>query len=73
MARILSDEIAHVSFGLNWLKRMKDATESDWEAWERTLGTTLLEPKRGKGFYLHPQNRIEAGLSNEWIQQLEKA
>ncbi len=73
MARILSDEIAHVSFGLNWLKRMKDSTESDWEAWERTLATTLLEPKRGKGFYLHPQNRIEAGLSNEWIQQLEKA
>ena len=37
MQRILEDEISHVSFGLNWLKKLKKNEESEWDVWEQNL------------------------------------
>lgn len=69
MKRILKDEIAHVSFGWRWLQKFKKK-ESDWEAWKEAL-TPLLTPKRARGFILHPEHRKKAGVSDEWIANLQ--
>lgn len=70
MQTILTDEINHVKFGWKWLKEFKDKETSEWEAWESTLNTTLVTPKRAKGFYVHSQPRLDAGLPVEWIKRL---
>lgn len=72
MAIILQDEIAHVRFGMQWLKKLKPEDLSDWEAWTTTLQATLLTPKRAKGFYMHEEPRRKAGISEEWIRKLNE-
>ncbi len=72
MQRILEDEISHVSFGLNWLKKLKKSEESEWDVWEQNL-PPLMTPARAKGFVLHEDPRRRAGVSEEWIQKLKKA
>lgn len=71
MATILKDEINHVSFGWNWLKKLKDKDASEWDAWEKTLSSTILTPKRAKGFVLHEEPRKQAGIPQEWIDKLK--
>jgi uncharacterized ferritin-like protein (DUF455 family) len=71
MQQILEDEINHVSFGMNWLKKFKDSATSEWEAWEQSL-PAFLTPKRAKGFLLHEEPRRRAGISEEWIQNLKR-
>ncbi|NGX39257.1 MAG: hypothetical protein KR126chlam1_00580 [Chlamydiae bacterium] len=66
MERILKDEIAHVGFGWNWLKKLKDPSLSEWEAWETAL-PKILSPKRAQGHQFHEENRKKAGVSDEWI------
>lgn len=72
MATILKDEIVHVNFGWKWLQRFKQSNASEWDAWERTLASTLLAPKRAKGFYIHQEPRIQAGIPMEWIDKLRE-
>lgn len=71
MAQILKDEIGHVGFGWNWLKRLKNTHQTEWEAWETVLATTLLTPKRAKGFYVHDKPRQQAGIPPDWIAKLK--
>ncbi len=71
MATILKDEISHVKFGWRWLNQFKPGVESEWSAWEKTLATTLLTPKRAKGFHVHEDPRKQAGISEEWIAKLK--
>lgn len=70
MGTILKDEIAHVGFGYNWLKKWKLKEESDWEAWLKAL-PNILNPKRAKGFVFHEEPRRKAGLSGDWIQKFK--
>lgn len=70
MAQILKDEISHVSFGWRWLKRMKEDDLTEWEAWKAALSPFLI-PKRARGFILHKEHRLKAGVSKEWIEKLE--
>lgn len=70
MATILRDEISHVRFGWQWLKKFKKEDENEWDAWTNTLNNTLLTPKRAKGFLLHEEHRIQAGISQEWIDNI---
>ncbi|MBS0604579.1 MAG: DUF455 family protein [Verrucomicrobia bacterium] len=72
MQRILEDEISHVSFGINWLKKLKKPEESEWDVWEKSL-PPLMTPSRAKGFVLHEEPRRKAGVPEEWIQKLKKA
>ncbi len=65
MQIILQDEIQHVSFGYNWLKKMK-GNLTDWEAWEQSL-PPLMTPKRARGFIFNAADRIAAGLPQHWI------
>lgn len=71
MARILKDEIAHVSFGWGWLKRMKSHGVSEWHAWQEAL-SPLLNPKRARGFVLNEDHREKAGVSKAWIKNLKE-
>lgn len=70
MAAILKDEISHVKFGWRWLKQFKENGESEWDAWEKTLATTFLTPKRAKGFVIHEEHRMQAGIPEDWIAKL---
>ncbi len=72
METILREEIGHVRFGWQWLKRFKIDQETEWERWEKTLETTLLTPKRAKGFCVHEEGRKQAGIPLEWISKLEQ-
>jgi uncharacterized ferritin-like protein (DUF455 family) len=72
MATILRDEIVHVNFGWKWLQRFKQTDESEWNVWKNTLATTLLTPKRAKGFYVNQEPRIEAGIPLEWVNKLKE-
>lgn len=69
MAKIVSDEIRHVSFGYRWLNQFKGEKPS-WESWLASL-TPNLEPKRAKGFVLMEENRRKAGIPDHWIQLLK--
>lgn len=71
MRQIYEDEIKHVSFGMNWLRKMKESEESEWDVWEKSL-PPLMTPKRAKGFVLHEEGRRLAGVPDDWIQKLKK-
>ena len=70
MARILKDEIAHVSFGWRWLQKFKKKELTDWDAWKEAQ-SPLLTPKRARGFLIHEEHRRKAGISEEWIENLK--
>ncbi|MCB1107351.1 MAG: DUF455 family protein [Chlamydiia bacterium] len=70
MARILKDEIAHVSFGWRWLQKFKKKELSDWDTWKEGQ-SPLLTPKRARGFIIHEEHRKKAGVSSEWIENLK--
>lgn len=67
MATILKDEISHVRFGWQWLKKLKEPHATSWNAWQEVLKSTLLTPKRAKGFVVHDAPREQAGIPEDWI------
>lgn len=69
LEKIYRDEIAHVAYGLKWFRRWKNPSESDWEAFCRTLKFPL-SPQRAKGFMLNVEGRREAGLDAQFIDEL---
>lgn len=71
MERILKDEIAHVSFGWNWLKKLKDPSLAQWDAWIQALPPNL-PPARAKGPVFQEENRLKAGVSEEWLLEFKK-
>jgi uncharacterized ferritin-like protein (DUF455 family) len=71
MERILKDEIAHVSFGWNWLKKLKDPGIPEWDAWIKALPPNL-PPTRAKGPVFKEENRLRAGVSEDWLQEYRK-
>lgn len=72
MAQIERDEIHHVAFGWRWLQKLKNPDTSSWDAWSSHL-TPHLAPKRARGFVLHEENRLKAGIEQDWIERLKKA
>jgi uncharacterized ferritin-like protein (DUF455 family) len=72
MATILKDEISHVNFGLQWLRKFKPSNESDWDTWNYSK-SDLMTPKRAKGFIVHEENRRLAGVPQDWIEMLKKS
>jgi uncharacterized ferritin-like protein (DUF455 family) len=70
LERIYRDEIGHVAYGLKWFRRWKQPTESDWEAFCRTLKFPL-SPQRAKGFTVNVAGRRAAGLDPAFIAELE--
>jgi uncharacterized ferritin-like protein (DUF455 family) len=72
MQQILDDEIKHVSFGMQWLKKMKDPLESEWDCWRKN-SNHLLTVKRARGFSVHEEPRRKAGIPEEWISMIRNS
>ncbi len=72
MQQILEDEIKHVSFGMHWLKKIKDPLKSEWDSWRENT-TEFLPLKRARGFRVFEQNRQKAGIPEDWIAAMKKS
>lgn len=71
MQRILEDEISHVAFGWNWLRKMKTGPLSEWDTWCENI-PPIMTPKRATGFVIHEAHRRRAGIPDDWIENLKK-
>jgi uncharacterized ferritin-like protein (DUF455 family) len=72
MRRIFEDEVAHVRFGLTWLRRLKDPAASDWEAFAEHLAWPL-RPSKARGPEFRAAGRVAAGFDPDFIARLERA
>lgn len=70
MRAVHRDEIQHVAFGITWLRRLKPANQSDWEAYESLLKWPL-RPGKSRGQSFHREPRLAAGMTSEFIDRLE--
>ncbi|NKB66246.1 MAG: DUF455 family protein [Candidatus Latescibacteria bacterium] len=68
--RIYRDEIGHVKHGLVWFNRWRDPELSEWEAYKRVLRDPL-SPSRARGIGFNQEGRRRAGLSAEFIGELQ--
>lgn len=69
MRTIHRDEIGHVAFGIHWLRRLKPAEQSDWEAFVEHLHWPL-RPSKAKGTIFQREARLAAGMSPEFVDRL---
>ncbi|MDP1796481.1 MAG: DUF455 family protein [Planctomycetaceae bacterium] len=70
MRQIHHDEIEHVAFGYQWLVRLKPAELSDWDAYVQHLHWPL-RPAKSIGDQFQLDARLAAGLSPEFVEQLQ--
>ena len=70
MKAIHKDEIHHVAFGLKWLRILKPANQSDWDAYQDHLHWPL-RPDKSVGDVFHREPRIAAGMTAEFIDRLQ--
>ncbi|NGX45413.1 MAG: hypothetical protein K940chlam2_00565 [Chlamydiae bacterium] len=69
MKRILQDEIAHVSFGMHWLNKLKSPSLSSLESWQNAL-PDHISPRRARGKIFQKDARLAAGVPKEWVDHL---
>ena len=69
---IHQDEIQHVAFGLEWLRRLKPPEQSDWDAFQSHLKWPLRAEK-ARGELFQREARRAAGMSDDFIDQLAGA
>ncbi len=72
MRTIHNDEIEHVRFGLEWLRKLKPESLSDWEAFEQHLHWPL-RPEKARGEDFQRQARKDAGMTDDFIDRIEAA
>ncbi len=72
MRVIHRDEIGHVAFGIDWLRKLKPADQDEWEAFESHLHWPL-QPSKARGQVFQHEARLAAGLSQEFIERLADA
>lgn len=72
LRRIHEDEIEHVRFGLEWLRKLKPEALSDWEAFAAHLQWPM-RPEKARGDRFHRAPREEAGMDSEFLDRLEHA
>jgi uncharacterized ferritin-like protein (DUF455 family) len=70
LEQVYRDEISHVRHGLVWFDRWRDPNLSQWEGYCDVLAEPL-SPGRAKGIGFNRQGRRRAGLSDDFIDQLE--
>ena len=64
------DEIRHVRFGIEWLRRMKPPGASDWDTFAGHLHWPL-RPSKARGEDFQREARLEAGLDADFVDRLE--
>ena len=72
MRTIHHDEIGHVRFGAEWLQKLKPPEQSDWETYCEHLHWPI-RPTKSVGETFNRGPRLEAGLTAEFVEELEKA
>lgn len=72
MKQIHQDEIGHVAFGMEWLRQLKPAGQTDWETFESHLHWPL-RPSKARGDAFQVDARRAAGLSPDFIARLREA
>jgi uncharacterized ferritin-like protein (DUF455 family) len=72
MRTIHDDEIRHVAFGIDWLRRLKPEGQTEWEVFESHLHWPL-RPSKARGEVFQHEARRAAGLTDEFIGRLESA
>lgn len=70
MRAIHKEEIRHVEFGMEWLRKLKDPALSDFDAWQQALKWPI-RPSTAKGDTLQKEARLEAGMTAEFVERLE--
>ncbi len=68
MQRIFDDEIGHVSFGYQWLKRLTPKEKHAYDMWCESL-SPMMTLRRARGPIYHPEHRKMAGLDDEWLKR----
>ena len=71
MAAIHRDEIEHVAFGLEWLRKLKPEELSDWDTYCKHLRWPI-KPAKSVGDEFHSEPRRAAGMTEEFISELQK-
>ncbi len=69
MKAIHRDEISHVAFGLEWLRKLKPADQSEWDAYVEHLHYPL-RPDKSVGDVFHVEPRLAAGMTDEFVRRL---
>lgn len=69
MRAIHRDEIRHVRFGIDWLRRLKPHDADDWDVWLAGLHWPL-RPSKARGTRFQRDARQAAGLNDEFIRRL---
>ncbi|HEX6987668.1 MAG TPA: DUF455 family protein [Planctomycetaceae bacterium] len=64
------DEIRHVAFGLEWLRRLKPPDRSDFDAWEEHLHWPL-RPEKAVGEPFDLASRRAAGMDETFLERLK--
>ncbi|MDA1014889.1 MAG: ferritin-like domain-containing protein [Planctomycetota bacterium] len=72
MRVIHKDEIEHVAFGIQWLRQLKPADQTEWEAYCNHLRWPL-RPAKSKGETFQRDARLAAGLDRDFVDRLESA
>ena len=72
MRVIHNDEIRHVAFGIDWLRKLKPEGQSDWDAWCDHLHYPV-RPAIARGETFDREARLAAGLSPEFIDRIASA
>jgi uncharacterized ferritin-like protein (DUF455 family) len=70
MEQILKDEISHVSFGMTWLKRLKEKDKAIFDTYKDSLGP-ILTPKRSRGPIFNEEARKKCRVPGEWINEIK--
>ena len=66
------DEVRHVAFGLDWLRRLKPAGQSDFDAYADHLRWPL-RPSKAVGEPFDRPSRIAAGMDADFLDRLAAA
>ncbi len=72
MRRIHEDEIAHVRFGIEWLRALKPADAGDWETYVAHLRWPL-RPGKSVGKNFQREARAQAGLDADFLEHLSQS
>ena len=72
MRAIHRDEIKHVRFGLEWLRKLKSPDQSDWDAYQSHLHWPLRAEK-AVGDKFHRAPRLAAGMTDDFIDKFEES
>jgi len=72
MRRIHEDEIEHVRFGIEWLRRLKSADADEWQTWVEHLHWPM-RPEKSMGETFQREARLAAGLTPEFPDRLRES